>query len=57
MNKSSLARVFGPIIIRHSRPDRELEFSLKEVKKQHLVITQHILINKICFLLTVFIII
>ena len=57
MNKSSLARVFGPIIIRHSRPDRELEFSLKEVKKQHLVITQHILNNKICFLLTVFIII
>jgi len=37
MTKSSLARVFGPIIIRHSRPDRELEFSLKEVKKQHLV--------------------
>ncbi|XP_046462589.1 rac GTPase-activating protein 1-like isoform X1 [Daphnia pulex] len=34
MLASSLARVFGPIIIGHSRPNPDVELTLKETKKQ-----------------------
>uniref|UniRef100_A0A0P6CLF9 Rac GTPase-activating protein n=1 Tax=Daphnia magna TaxID=35525 RepID=A0A0P6CLF9_9CRUS len=34
MLTSSLARVFGPIIIGHSRPNPDVELTLKETKKQ-----------------------
>ena len=34
MFTSSLARVFGPIIIGHSRPNPDVELTLKETKKQ-----------------------
>ena len=55
MLTSSLARVFGPIIIGHSRPNPDVELTLKETKKQACVIITFIdhycdlLFNLLCF--------
>lgn len=37
MPVSSLARIFGPIIVGHSCPDPDVQLTLKETRKQHSV--------------------